>query len=171
MHRLAADIKEKLGGTVRAVYQHWISMSPGPELLPGRQHLDPTEIPALLPNIWLVDIERNPRVYRYRLVGTAIVEAMRGDFTGKTIEEMVERDAVEGTLTTLDRIVETGEPSWRKGLPVVERDRRYSLLERFYLPLATDGRTIDMLLGCAQYHQAGQAEANGAPYRIPPDLG
>ncbi len=49
---------------------------------PGRQDIDPAvEIPRLAANLLLADIV--PGGYRYRLVGSAIVERHREDMTGK----------------------------------------------------------------------------------------
>ncbi len=65
--------------------EHWRSLAPGPDLLPGRQHFDPMRVPSLLPNIWLLDvIPGTPRRFRYRLLGTRLSEAgipgSKGDF-------------------------------------------------------------------------------------------
>ena len=150
--RLSDEIESKLGTTLRQAYDYWLSCWPAPTRLPGRQHLDPTEVPKLLPNLWLLDVEGPPRRYRYRLIGTAVVTAMRGDCTGRTLDELLEGEALTETLRVMDRIVETGRPDWRSGLPLIHADRRFNLLERLLLPLAGDGETVDMLLGCSQYH-------------------
>lgn len=55
---------------------------------PQRADLDPAEIVSLLPYLLLTDIEHAPLRIRYRLVGTAIAEASRRDFTGLYLDEM-----------------------------------------------------------------------------------
>lgn len=149
--RFPPSVEAELGATVKAAYDYWLSCKPAPDLLPGRQHIDPVEIPRLLSNIWLIDIEGPPRRYRYRLVGTTIVAAMRGDCTGKTLQELMEGEVLATVLETMDRIAATGEPDRRTGPPLVETEKRFDRVERIYLPLAGDGRTVDMMLGCAQY--------------------
>ena len=37
----------------------------------------------MLPNIFIVDVEQNPQRFRYRLVGTAVVEYNQLEFTGR----------------------------------------------------------------------------------------
>ena len=150
--RLSDEAEAQLGETLRQAYDYWRSCWPAPTRLPGRQHLDPIEVPKLLPNLWLLDVEGPPRRYRYRLVGTAVVTAMRGDCTGLSLDELLEGEVLAETLRVMDRIVETGNPDWRRGLPLVHADRRFDQMERLLLPLASDGESIDMLLGCSQYH-------------------
>src|SRR3546814_16858489 len=62
-------LAQPLHPRVRRIVEHWASMGP-PGRLPGRPHLDPLHIPSLLSNIWLLDVEREPRLRpRYRLLG------------------------------------------------------------------------------------------------------
>ncbi len=156
--RFPETIETDLGAIVRRAYEYWLSLRPAPDLLPGRQHVDPVDIPGLLPNIWLIDIEGPPRIYRYRLVGTAIAAAMRGDCTGKTLQELMEGKPLADTLERMDRIVETGQPDRRVGPPLVKVENRFDRIERIYLPLARNGEVIDMMLGCAQYEPSNLSE-------------
>ncbi len=57
--------------------------------LPGRQHIDPTDIPGLLSVITFVDVERDGDALRlrFRLVGTTCTEGMGRDLTGEYIDE------------------------------------------------------------------------------------
>jgi hypothetical protein len=57
--------------------------------MPSRADMDPVELPrALLPNLFLVDVEESPRRFRYRLVGTELTAIMRRELTGRYIDEM-----------------------------------------------------------------------------------
>src|SRR3546814_10213652 len=61
-------LAQPLHPRVRRIVEHWASMGP-PGRLPGRPHLDPLHIPSLLSNMWLLDVEREPRLrLRYRLI-------------------------------------------------------------------------------------------------------
>ena len=66
---------DQLHPTTRALYEHWQRIHPTPGAFPGRQHFDPLDVPKLLPNLWLVDVARDPWRFRYRVVGTALGEA------------------------------------------------------------------------------------------------
>ena len=57
---------------IAATAEYWHSLAPG-EGFPGRQHIDPTDIPGLLPGVWLIDVQRNPLSFMFRIVGTGVV--------------------------------------------------------------------------------------------------
>lgn len=154
--RLSAETETKLSSLPREAYRYWLSIAPDDGRLPGRQHINPIEIPQVLPNLLLIDVERDPRCYRFRLVGTAVVEAMHAEFTGLTLEDMLDGATLQEVRGGLDRIVETQEPDWRIGSPVVNPDKRWKLTERLCLPLAGDGETVDMLLCVNAYHRPSE---------------
>jgi len=56
--------------------------------MPRRGDLDPIEIPLLLPNIMLVDVEE-PRRFRYRLIGTDCTQSHGFDATGRYLDEVL----------------------------------------------------------------------------------
>ena len=56
--------------------------------LPRRGDIAPDQIRDLLPNIMIVDVERNPMRFRYRLVGTRVVEYNGVEFTGLYLGEI-----------------------------------------------------------------------------------
>jgi hypothetical protein len=127
---------------VRAIYDYWRSVHPKGGGLPGRQHIDPVDIPLLLPNIWLIDVYRNPYRFRFRLVGTLVVDYAGEDNTGKWFDERwPDFDA-----SVFIDVVETGEPSWARGRSKMRPEKNYYELERVRFPLATDGKTVDMIL-------------------------
>jgi hypothetical protein len=44
-------------------------------------------------------------------------------------------------------VAETGGPSWRRGAPLWHRDPLHRIIENCVAPLATDGKTVDQLIG------------------------
>ena len=131
---------------VRAIVEYWAALGV-PGRLPGRQHLDPLRIPRLLPNIWLVDVERSPGLrFRYRLTGTRIAQAFSDDPTGRYLDEVHAGFASNGVAHNLTEVVEGREPSWRAGKPKFGELYDFAHVERVYLPLAADGETVDMIL-------------------------
>src|SRR6202140_589588 len=60
---------------VRRFYEYWLSVAP-PGRLPGRQHIRPEDLVPLLPQLWMADVYRDPLRFRYRLVGTKIVQSV-----------------------------------------------------------------------------------------------
>ncbi len=46
----------------------------------------------------------------------------------------------------LEQVVETKQPDWRRGRPRISWEKDYIEIERIYLPLASDGNLVDMVL-------------------------
>ena len=114
--------------------------------LPSRKDLDPTDIPKLLPNVWLIDVVPPLPPFRCRLIGTAVVDARGSDQTSSFIDAELSDFSRSQTYADL-QIVLSGKPSWRRGVPdQMHRLNDISGIERIFLPLASDGVTVDMVL-------------------------
>jgi hypothetical protein len=149
---LAAD----LGELEARLYEYWLDIHPGGDLLPGRQHFDPAELgsryPALLQHLWLVDVEREPLRFRLRLVGSAVYMTSPFARAGHCIDEFIDPASRAETLqSSFTRLVETREPGFRRGRPRLPSVRNARELSRLSLPLAADGRTVDMILNITTY--------------------
>jgi len=129
----------------RGLFEYWLSIHPDTGL-PGRQHLDPLDIPDLLPYIWLLDVRRTPPRFRYRLVGTKLAEIYGRDHAGRWIDEVFPHFAETLTAEHLRLAVETGLPQWREGVPLLVRDKDFLRTTRLFLPMASDGKAVDMIL-------------------------
>ncbi len=146
MHALAPfSLPETAHDLIRAAHEYWRRIHPG-DRLPGRQHLDPLNIPHLLPHVWLVDVLRDPVAFRYRLVGTAVDRGMGQTLTGKHLETVVPGFFDDPRLCgPYLELAERARPSYRKGAPFFRHAQQYRELERLLLPLARDGQAVDML--------------------------
>jgi hypothetical protein len=116
--------------------------------LPGRQHVDPVEIPRLLPYLSLVDVVRDAGAlrYRFRLIGTDVVAKTAKDVTGKWVEDAFPAEAAAAIIQAYDGVVATRTPHhWANVMAVPGRE--HIRFERIVFPLASDGKTIDMLIG------------------------
>lgn len=119
-----------------------------PGRLPGRQHIDPIEIPRLLPYLTLVDVVRDAGAlrYRFRLVGTDVVNKTAADVTGKWVEDAFPSAAAASIMQTYDGVVASREPHYWANMIAVP-GREHIGFERVVFPLARDGETVDMLIG------------------------
>lgn len=130
---------------IKALFDYWRSIHPE-DGLPGRRHFDPMDIPQLLGNIWLLDVTRDPLRFRFRLVGTEIVKFTGRDPTGKWLDE-VYPDYEKTEAYRFHRACTLhGAPAYRKSGVLSNPGRDYVEAERIYLPLAEDGKTVDILL-------------------------
>jgi hypothetical protein len=142
-------LEGKLHPKIAQFIRYWLEISPE-GLLPGRQHLDPAAISPLLPNLWIIDVERQAEGagalrFRYRLIGTSVARAFGKDLTGRYLDEAHEGFALSAIHGYLSEVVEKRLPSWRAGKPQFFALRDFLRLERVYLPGARDGATVDMI--------------------------
>jgi hypothetical protein len=131
---------------VARLHDYWRSIHPG-GALPGRQHFDPLAVHDLLPNIWLLDVQREPFRLRYRLAGTKIIERLGREVTGQWLDEAHPHLASDPAYFGRYRgVVRERAASWRRGPPNFRQDEHVAELENLILPLAADGAEVDMLL-------------------------
>jgi len=145
---------------VRSMVDYWRSIHP-PEGLPGRQHFDPVDVPKLLSNIGLIEVHENPRRFRVRLYGTALAAAIGEDYTGKWYHELFEQFESTAQYGDFCRVVDARVPHWRRGSLRIPVERDFHFLERVHLPLASDGKTVDMILTFAVFFQHDDTVRNG----------
>lgn len=136
---------------ISCLYSYWLSVKKR-DGLPSRKDIDPVAIPRLLPNIWLIDVVPPVPRFRYRLVGTAVVEARGYDQTGSFFDLEVPEFSRTQAFADLHRAM-AGEPSWRRGDP----DKTHRLnniynIERIFLPLANDGRLVNIVMALTVFH-------------------
>jgi len=142
---------------IRRLYDYWRSVHPASGGLPGRQHIDPAAFPELLPWLWLVDVERQPLRFRYRLVGTEQVQAMEADLTGRYLDEAHPVFRTSVTYPQYIAAAERGEVGYYRGPPAFHITKKHVAIERVLLPLARDAHQVDILLALTVYRRASAA--------------
>ncbi|HTK34897.1 MAG TPA: PAS domain-containing protein [Caulobacteraceae bacterium] len=130
------------------LFAYWTSLRQGGRL-PARAQINPDRFKRHLPTVSLIDVLDEPRDYRLRLAGTGLYGVYGGEITGKTLEDVYSQDAADYWRTELDRIVEQGRPqvgchslSWR--------GQSHLSILWIRLPLASDGKRVDMIMGYDQ---------------------
>jgi hypothetical protein len=125
------------------LYDYWNAKRRG-RPMPTRQDIDPLELRPLLPHIALIEVEQNPRRYRYRLVGTQLVSILGQDVTGKYLDQMpplFRRFATNAYAELMARKAPT-YAVYDTHIPMF-RAVRY---KRLMLPLSPDGDRITMVV-------------------------
>lgn len=138
---------------IRQGYDYWQQVHPpGEGLLPGRQHVEPTAIPKLLSHIWMVDVQQPEQVggslrFRYRLLGTAVRRITPNGETvvGRWLDEVDPDFTASGRAAAFIEPALKRQPGYRRGQPMFPTGLDHLTIERLFLPLAADGRTVDML--------------------------
>jgi hypothetical protein len=115
-------------------------------VLPGRADLDPAGFKRLLPTVSLIDVVKQPRDYRLRLAGTGLYGVYGGEITGKRLRDIYNSAAAEYWRRELDQVVEERKP--RVGHhSMAWRGASHVTLLWLRLPLAANGRDVDVILG------------------------
>ncbi|HEY4345259.1 MAG TPA: PAS domain-containing protein [Parvibaculum sp.] len=123
---------------------YWRAKRTG-SLLPSRKDIDPIDIPRLMSDVAFLDIMRDPLDYRYRLVGTHIVEMVGHDRTGLRMREFLTPPAIEASAKSIERLIASREAIAFEGrLYWLQKDYRH--FQALVLPLAADGREVDMAI-------------------------
>jgi hypothetical protein len=142
----------------RRLYDYWLEIAPA-GLLPGRQHVSPIDIAPLLPRIWMLDVVRDPLRFRYRLLGTGGVSTLGREFTGHWLDDAHPEYRDDPLLNARYRyMVETGRPTWRRGPVRWEHDSLHREVENCMVPLAADGRKVDILFAVSVMFRADGSE-------------
>lgn len=127
------------------MFAYWASLRRGASL-PARVDLHPSSMKRLLPTVSLIDVVNEPRDYRLRLAGTGLYGVYGREITGRLLGDVYNTAASEYWRKELDKVVDERRPgvgvhnlAWR-GAP------HMSILW-LRLPLATNGKDVDMILG------------------------
>jgi hypothetical protein len=159
---------ETMHAKLRILWAHWQAIHPGAAgVLPGRQHIDPAAFRRILPNVWMLDVTRRPLRFRFRLIGGEVRVGNSIARPGKWLDELYANGAVPPPiLTMLTRVVESREPDWYRGRPLMPHIDQVVHLERIILPMAADGHLVDLLLCATIYRWNGGDHSDGAqkPY-------
>ena len=130
---------------LRRLLDYWSELGDA-DRLPSRWQIDPAAIPQLLPYITLVDVlGREPRGFRRRLIGTHITAATGRDNTGRTFDEIYAPEVAERMAEAYSAPVDRRRPVRVLGRGT-RLDRTQTRYEAVYMPLASDGERVDMVL-------------------------
>ena len=127
------------------LYAYWAGLKQGARL-PGREDIRPDDFKRLLPTISLIDVHRDPMEFRLRLAGTGLYTVYGREITGRGLGEVYNAGAADYWRRELSKIVEERRPAvgvhslaWRGAAHI-------SILW-LRLPLASNGKDVDMILG------------------------
>ena len=125
---------------LRQLFQYWDEKR-GHRSAPSRENIDPAQMVEFLSNVFLIDVEEEPRRYRVRLMGTALAHWYGRDLTGCHVDEIADQ-----VPAALDEVVMIWEP-WLVTGEYEKKTGRMMVYELLALPLSSDGATVNMILG------------------------
>jgi hypothetical protein len=127
---------------LRGLWEYWSAKCDG-AALPGRAAISPLEMRPWLGNLLLMDVVEGGRDFRYRLHGTQLVQLFGADLTGRMVSSLAVRDVdrllAEGRLVVASR-------DWHYTEETVVAEKQHIAIAKLILPLAANGRDVDMLI-------------------------
>ena len=135
--------------TNQAAFAYWDEIRAG-RAMPSRADLDPSDIPTILPCVFLLDVAQDPLDFRYRLIGTKMASHLNRDLTGAWMSEVAHQKPPSRIWSACARVVETRVPL-SSDTPYVGKHHEYKKTEDLILPLSADGETVNMLFVTADF--------------------
>ncbi len=134
---------------IHRLNDYWQAKAKGK--VPSRSDVDPVDVRELLPNLMMIDMVGEPVRFRYRLVGTRVVQYTGFDFTGRCLDEMVfqGRDFMEQCYR---RLVAEKRPIFGHYAWLV-RSRHFGQCEFGLFPLSDDGATVNRGISIEDYER------------------
>ncbi|MBL8832449.1 MAG: PAS domain-containing protein [Rhodospirillales bacterium] len=134
------------------LHDYWRSKCAG-RTMPARRDIDMVEIDrTILPYIILHDIVRSPDQsarprYRYRLIGTELVNAIGADVTNRFLDDVLTPERGGLVWDWLDAAERSARPM-TLDMPLAYPDREFRHARRIVLPLSDCGKRPDILMCC-----------------------
>ncbi|HWI27829.1 MAG TPA: PAS domain-containing protein [Stellaceae bacterium] len=130
---------------------------------PRRADIDPTEIAAHLAHIFMADVIEGGADFRYRLIGTRIVEGLGRDNTGKRLSELYrDQPRALAQLKAVFRMqVERKAPLFTRGRVFWLPEATYRRFTGASMPLSDDGATVNIILAEMFVEHGGRLDGDG----------
>ncbi len=132
---------------IQGMLTYWRSKCDGDEI-PRREDIEPHEIPAVLPDLYLMNVGEGGLRFQYRLVGTRLEEFLGANLTGLWLEEVRPASILDSVLPLYRKTVSERRPVFSEGTFRNEGEA-YLHACRLYAPLRTGDGEIGQLI-CVQ---------------------
>jgi hypothetical protein len=123
------------------LFAYWLSKR-GSRAMPSRSDINPADIPLLLPHVMIV--EKADDQFRYRLVGSAIVQGIGYDATGVTVGSyLITPEAAAEVRAIFQRVYTDACPVFSTGEFIFKSGAQFNM-SLLTLPLSEDGIAVNM---------------------------
>jgi len=144
--RSAELLSEPESEQLQGLAAYWQSKCAG-RFAPRRADIDPLDLRVHMPYLFLVDVLPDDE-FRYRLMGTALVEGTGRDITGKKLSDLhgTNPGVMHRLKSRFDQVLRTGKPVFTSGQVYWLGGGEYRRFECGYFPLSEDRKTVNMIL-------------------------
>lgn len=153
------------------LYDYWHQIR-GTRAMPSRADIDPLRLKGVLGWVLLIDVEWDPLRFRFRLIGSEITSIRGVDLTGRYLDEVV--SSSRDVILNFNARVATEPCIGFHSVVDTMRDARVGWVSRLSLPLSSDRRRVDMILGGFEYTRDLKAcvqREHFEPISLPPHPG
>ena len=133
--------------------------------IPAPSSVDPAALALQLPHLELVDVVA--RRFRWRLFGTALVDAFGQDCTGLWLDDVIAGDRAQDVLSVLAVVRDARHPLFLRTRYHTETGRELRC-NRLCLPLSRDDRRVDIILSAISFSGHEPAPGTWGPARFDP---
>lgn len=134
---------------LRLTLDYWQAKRAG-RLMPRRRDIDPPELREVLAHLQITEVVEAGRRFRYRLVGTAIVQAFGAEFTGKYVDELVSGERDSFVHACYRAVCASRRPAFVRSKYITTKNVDLTA-NRVLLPLSEDGETVSQILGALTF--------------------
>ena len=136
----------------REIFEFW-KRARGTHRFPAQSDLDLTEVPKLLPNLFILDAEPN-RAFRYRFMGSSLDDHIGIALTGRTFSEHRSGRVLEEITNFFSRIID-GDVVGVMTSQLPSETVKWATYTRVGLPIADDHETPNKVLGIMLIEHGG----------------
>jgi hypothetical protein len=130
---------------LRSLYEYWDGVRGG-RRMPARADIDPVEIPKVLPYIIMYNVAPGGG-FTIRLVGEEVQQFVGRNTTGQPAGACMAPPAAALMIEILAAVATERAPKFRAGKAHWHKAKSYRDFEACFLPLSSDGETVDVILG------------------------
>lgn len=148
----AESLDEPRDPDLVALHRLWIAKR-CLRLMPSKSDFDPAEFKRLLAGVVLMEAGPPGGPYIVRLVGENIVDFFGRTTKGLPAGSLMQPEGYRAFMRLLDSVVQRRAPIFRAGKAYWSRDKAHRRFEACFLPLSSDDRAVDMILGAVKFER------------------
>ena len=147
--RSAARYDFRADRVLSTALEYWGSKRSGRDM-PRRRDIEPMELRPVLPHLQITEVIDGGSRFRYRLVGTAIVEAFGAEFTGKCVDELVSGERDSFVHACYRAVCTARRPAFARSKYMTTKNVDLTA-NRVLMPLSEDGERVHQILGALTF--------------------
>jgi hypothetical protein len=137
---------------LRAALAYWEGKR-GDRPMPQRGDIDPDELRPVLSHLQITEVIDGGSRFRYRLVGTAIVEAFGAEFTGRYVDELMSGERDSFVHACYRAVCASRRPAFVRSKYATTKTIDLTA-NRLLVPLSENGTGVSQILGALTFEFA-----------------